>query len=112
MDIIEREGLQRNHRRRTIIPRCELGGQIHHGRRSAWTRPDDRHRAVNDKPRETGNRIRNRVADLAFERGLMVLGCGETTIRISPPLTVKQEEATVAMDILELPRIASPKGAP
>ncbi len=38
---------------------------------------------------------------LAFERGLMLLGCGETSLRLSPPLIVSQEEATVALDILE-----------
>jgi 4-aminobutyrate aminotransferase len=41
------------------------------------------------------------VETLAFERGLMVLGCGETTLRLSPPLIVSEEEATVALDILE-----------
>jgi 4-aminobutyrate aminotransferase len=45
--------------------------------------------------------LRNRVETLAFERGLMVLGCGETSLRLSPPLIVSKEEATVALDILE-----------
>ena len=45
--------------------------------------------------------IRNRIVDLAFERGLLLLGCGETTIRLCPPLIVKQEETEVALDILE-----------
>ena len=31
----------------------------------------------------------------------MVLGCGETSLRLSPPLIVTKEEATVALDILE-----------
>jgi 4-aminobutyrate aminotransferase len=31
----------------------------------------------------------------------MMLGCGETSLRLCPPLIVKQEEATVALDILE-----------
>ena len=31
----------------------------------------------------------------------MVLGCGETSIRLCPPLILKEEEATVALDILE-----------
>jgi 4-aminobutyrate aminotransferase len=44
---------------------------------------------------------RDRVEMLAFERGLMVLGCGESTIRLCPPLIVTTEEATVALDILE-----------
>ncbi|UWZ85497.1 acetyl ornithine aminotransferase family protein [Occallatibacter riparius] len=45
--------------------------------------------------------LRNRVETLAFERGLMILGCGETSIRLCPPLIVSEEEATVALDILE-----------
>ena len=35
------------------------------------------------------------------ERGLLLLGCGETSIRLCPPLIVKQQEADVALDILE-----------
>jgi 4-aminobutyrate aminotransferase len=31
----------------------------------------------------------------------MVLGCGETTLRLCPPLIVTEQEATVALDILE-----------
>jgi len=38
---------------------------------------------------------------LAFERGLMVLGCGESSIRLCPPLIVSEQEAAVALDILE-----------
>jgi 4-aminobutyrate aminotransferase len=45
--------------------------------------------------------LRNRIVDLAFERGLLLLGCGETTIRLCPPLIVKQQETDVALDILE-----------
>ena len=44
---------------------------------------------------------RNRIEALAFERGLMVLGCGESSIRLSPPLIVNEHEATVALDLLE-----------
>ena len=57
---------------------------------------------VNDKAtREPVNAIRNRVETLAFERGLMVLGCGETSLRLCPSLVVSEQEATVALDILE-----------
>jgi 4-aminobutyrate aminotransferase len=57
---------------------------------------------VKDKAtREPATALRNRVETLAFERGLMILGCGETTLRLSPPLIVKEEEAMVALDILE-----------
>ena len=57
---------------------------------------------VKDKTtREPATAVRNRVEELAFERGLMVLGCGETSLRLCPPLILKEEEATVALDILE-----------
>ena len=55
----------------------------------------------NKTTREPAAELRNRVETLAFERGLMVLGCGETTLRLSPPLVVNEQEATVALDILE-----------
>lgn len=57
---------------------------------------------VKDKQtREPATALRNRVEMLAFERGLMILGCGETSIRLCPPLLLKEEEATVGLDILE-----------
>ncbi len=57
---------------------------------------------VKDKTtREPATALRNRLETLAFERGVMVLGCGETTLRLSPPLIVCEEEAAVALDILE-----------
>lgn len=55
----------------------------------------------NKQTKEPATALRNRVETLAFERGLMVLGCGETSIRLCPPLILKEEEATVALDILE-----------
>jgi 4-aminobutyrate aminotransferase len=57
---------------------------------------------VKDKiTREPATALRNRIETLAFERGLMVLGCGETTLRLCPPLLINEYEATVALDILE-----------
>ncbi len=51
--------------------------------------------------REPAQDLRDRIVDLAFERGLLILGCGETSIRLAPPLIVRSEEATIALDILE-----------
>ena len=57
---------------------------------------------VKDKAtREPAGTLRNRVETLAFERGLMVLGCGENSIRLCPPLIVSESEAMVALDLLE-----------
>ena len=45
--------------------------------------------------------MRDKIVDLAFERGLLILGCGETSLRLCPPLIVNQQEADIALDILE-----------
>jgi 4-aminobutyrate aminotransferase len=37
----------------------------------------------------------------AFERGLLVLECGRTSVRLSPPLTVTEAEMTTGLQILE-----------
>jgi 4-aminobutyrate aminotransferase len=51
--------------------------------------------------RETAPALRDRIVSLAFEKGLLLLGCGETSIRLAPPLIVNQHEATIGLDILE-----------
>jgi len=57
---------------------------------------------VEDKQsRKPAGAMRERVVDLAFERGLLLLGCGENSIRLCPPLIVTQAETDVALDILE-----------
>jgi 4-aminobutyrate aminotransferase len=53
------------------------------------------------KSRTPAGPLRDKIVELAFERGLLILGCGETSIRLCPPLIVKQEEADIALDILE-----------
>jgi 4-aminobutyrate aminotransferase len=44
---------------------------------------------------------RDRIIELAFERGVLFLGCGPSTIRIAPPLIVTRDEADIAMQVLE-----------
>ncbi|MGB8480153.1 MAG: acetyl ornithine aminotransferase family protein [Acidobacteriaceae bacterium] len=51
--------------------------------------------------REAAAEWRNQIETLAFDRGLLILGCGETSLRLAPPLIVSQEEADIALDILE-----------
>jgi 4-aminobutyrate aminotransferase len=51
--------------------------------------------------REVAGLWRDRIVELAFERGLLILGCGETSIRLAPPLIVNQHEAAIALEILE-----------
>jgi len=44
---------------------------------------------------------RDAVIQGCFEKGLLILGCGENVIRISPPLIMTQREADIALTILE-----------
>lgn len=37
----------------------------------------------------------------AFRRGLLILGCGDDAIRISPPLVFREDQARAALEILE-----------
>ena len=51
--------------------------------------------------REPAHALRERVIELAFERGLLLLGCGENSIRICPSLLLSQDEADTGLKILE-----------
>jgi 4-aminobutyrate aminotransferase len=51
--------------------------------------------------KEKAGTERDRVVDLAFQRGLLILGAGENTIRLSPPLIITRDQATAALDTLE-----------
>jgi len=53
------------------------------------------------KTRQEAGELRDKIVDLAFERGLLILGCGATSIRLCPPLVLNRQEADVALDILE-----------
>jgi len=53
------------------------------------------------KSRAPAGELRDRIIALAFERGLLLLGCGESTLRLCPPLIVTQQETDIALDILE-----------
>ncbi|MFQ5732772.1 MAG: acetyl ornithine aminotransferase family protein [Planctomycetaceae bacterium] len=44
---------------------------------------------------------RNEVVQACFRRGLLILGCGENTIRLSPPLVITEEQAETAVRILD-----------
>ncbi len=55
----------------------------------------------NLETREPAARERDQIIAKAFRRGLLLLGCGESSIRFSPPLVVKQGEVDIAVKILE-----------
>ena len=57
---------------------------------------------VKDKDtREPFPQLRNRVVERAFERGVLVLGAGESSIRLSPPLVIGRDQADFALGVLE-----------
>jgi 4-aminobutyrate aminotransferase len=105
LDVIEKEGLLGN--------AAAVGSHMLE-RMADWPR---KHRLVGDvrgrglmigveivqdkKTKEYAAAERDRIVQLAFERGVLFLGCGPTAVRISPPLVVTKEEADVAIDVLE-----------
>jgi len=57
---------------------------------------------VKDKEtKEHAVELRDDIVNLAFERGLLTLGCGISTIRISPPLSTSKSEVDEALVIFE-----------
>ena len=105
LDVIEREGLLRN---------TQAVGNHMVRRMADWPK---KHKLVGDlrgmglmigvelvkdkQGKERASEERDRVVELAFERGVLFLGCGANTIRIAPPLITTKEQADVAMDVLE-----------
>lgn len=56
---------------------------------------------VKDRARkEPAPELRERILEEAFRLGLLLLGCGKNTIRISPPLIIDLEDAEIAASIL------------
>jgi 4-aminobutyrate aminotransferase len=55
----------------------------------------------NQETREPDPEARNKVIERAFEQGLLILGCGESTVRLMPPLVIDREQADFAVDILD-----------
>ena len=56
------------------------------------------------KDRETKERARewrNQIIARAFAKGLLLLPCGDCTIRFCPALTVQEEEVDECMNIFE-----------
>jgi 4-aminobutyrate aminotransferase len=45
--------------------------------------------------------LREKILEEAFRRGLLLLGCGKSTIRLAPPLVIDRTDAELAAGILE-----------
>src|SRR5246127_5289251 len=53
------------------------------------------------RTKERAGDLRNAVVDSAFHKGLLVLGAGENSLRLSPPLLIDEEQADFALLTLE-----------
>jgi 4-aminobutyrate aminotransferase len=53
------------------------------------------------KTKEKAPDLRNKIVNLAFHKGLLVLGAGENTVRLSPPLVIDEEQADFTVRTLE-----------
>ena len=105
LDVIEKENLRQNS--------TDVGNHMLR-RMAGWPK---KHKLVGDvrgrglmvgvelvkdkQTKEYAAAERDRVVELAFERGVLFLGCGPSTVRISPSLVVTKDEADVAVDVLE-----------
>jgi 4-aminobutyrate aminotransferase len=50
--------------------------------------------------KEPAPELRERILEEAFRRGLILLGCGKSTIRLAPPLVIDREDAEIAARLL------------
>src|SRR5271167_4355715 len=53
------------------------------------------------KTKEKAPDIRNRIVEEAFLKGLLVLGSGDTTLRLCPPLLIDEAQADFALKTLD-----------
>ena len=51
--------------------------------------------------REPDVKLRNRIEQIAFEHGLLLLGCGQSALRLIPPLTISRSEVDEGLRMLE-----------
>ena len=57
---------------------------------------------VKDKAaKEPNEELRNKLEQIGFEHGLLLLGCGKSTIRLAPPLCITKNETDSALEIFE-----------
>lgn len=104
LDVLEREGIRNS---------AEVGAHMMK-RLSSWI---GKHRIVGDvrgrglmigveinkdkDSKQIAPDVRDRIVELAFERGVLFLGAGESSIRVSPPLIISKEQGDAALDVLE-----------
>ncbi len=114
LEVIEQEGLLKNAR----IVGAHITSQLR--------RMMERHPAIGDvrgpglmigvefvrdrATREPDGALTERVVAEAFQRGLILLDCGRSVIRIAPPLTLTQQQADEGLALFEESLIAAGGG--
>jgi len=93
LDVIENEGLQANAVERgeqflDLLADAELPGVV-----------DVRGRGLMIGVEFDTKERRDAVVEACFERGLLVLGCGYSTIRLLPPLSVTEREVAIGGEL-------------
>jgi 4-aminobutyrate aminotransferase len=53
------------------------------------------------KTKKHAAKSRDKIADMAFKKGLMLLPCGKSVIRYIPPLNIPQDQLDAGLEILE-----------
>jgi 4-aminobutyrate aminotransferase len=100
--------------RREAIANCARVGEFIFRETAGWR---ERHKSVGDirgkglmigiefvrdqKTKEKAPAIRDRVIEAAYRKGLLVLGAGENSLRLAPPLIVDEEQADFALRTLD-----------
>jgi 4-aminobutyrate aminotransferase len=51
--------------------------------------------------KEKAPELRDRIVDLGFHKGILILGAGQNSIRLAPPLVITADQADFALDTLE-----------
>src|SRR3989475_6111989 len=97
----------------TYMDNARKMGEFLFAKISGWR---ERHRIVGDirgkglmigieivrdqKTKEKAQDLRNRIVGLAFHKGLLILGAGENSVRLSPPPVIDEEQAECAVGTL------------
>ena len=55
----------------------------------------------NKESKEPAAELRDAIVHYAFERGLLLLGCAKSVIRIAPPLSISKDEINEGLVIFE-----------
>jgi 4-aminobutyrate aminotransferase len=66
----------------------------------------------NRETKEPAKHLYERVVELAFERGLLLLGCGKSVIRVAPALSITKDEVDEGLQVFEEAVTLAEKEAP